>query len=311
MKWGHLTIAFLMGTLAATWLIALIYQRVLEPPEHLGLPQVVDSRDFSIAFYGMTFRGNSGDLIDSHVLQYGAFEKHILYFMRDAATRCRRTAQSFVDVGANIGQHSMFMSKVMARVEAFEPFPPVLARLQAHVTDNALSNVVIHSVGLGDREAELPFFYPEEGNHGTGTFETGFAGQRTASANFKIVTGDSILATDGAVPAGIIKIDVEGFEQPVLWGLHGTLLAHRPVVVVELSSGTADAIQNIEQLRALFPPDYRFGRIERLGGFAGGYYEIHDEVFGDYLDAEVVAYPDEDADCLRPTNVPERIQSNK
>ena len=83
--------------------------------------------DFTVDFFGMKYQGNSENVIDSHILHFGAYEKDILYFMRDAMLITGRTDSIFVDIGANTGQHSLFMSNYADVVHAFEPYQPVFA----------------------------------------------------------------------------------------------------------------------------------------------------------------------------------------
>ena len=47
----------------------------------------------------------------------------------------------FVDVGANTGLHSLYMSKHASTVHAFEPYEPVLARLRAAIARNEIGNI--------------------------------------------------------------------------------------------------------------------------------------------------------------------------
>ena len=51
--------------------------------------------------------------------------KTLLFFMRDALTalRIQGLRGIYCDIGANIGQHALFMSLCAERVHAFEPFP--------------------------------------------------------------------------------------------------------------------------------------------------------------------------------------------
>ena len=75
--------------------------------------------------FGLTYEGNLRDGIEFALYFYGAFEKPLLFFMRDALTALRTQGLLgiYCDIGANIGQHALFMSLYAERVHAFEPFP--------------------------------------------------------------------------------------------------------------------------------------------------------------------------------------------
>ena len=150
---------------------------------------------FSTDFFGLRYEGHSREQLDRHVLLYGAWEKPVLFFLRDAAQAiAARTDRGgapvhFVDVGANTGQHSLFMAQHVDRVHAIEPWQRVLERLRHHIALNELENIEIHPVGLGAEPAELPFFEPPESNLGIGSFVDGFAvANRPSQLRMQIVT---------------------------------------------------------------------------------------------------------------------------
>lgn len=230
---------------------------------------------FVVENYGYKYRGTTGNLIDDAVIVFGAWEKHILFFLEDytAAAGVRDTA--FVDVGANTGMYTLFMASRAKSVHAVEPFPPVLKLLHANVALNDFKNVTVHEVGLGDKAGSIPFFEPADANHGGGTFrEEGHDGKgQKRGADLPVVTGDAILASAG--PIGSMKIDIEGFEEAALKGLRQTLEKHRPLVVVEVSTPPAGTITSLDQLKSLFPANYEFFvLVENEKQFVTGQYEV-------------------------------------
>ncbi len=113
---------------------------------------------FTIEVYGYKYAGKTGDYIDDHILAFGAYEKDILYFMRDYIQARNNPDAVFVDVGACEGQHSLFMSRLVRQVHAFEPYPPAADRFQGLIDLNQFTNIRLHRVGLGDTDATVPFF---------------------------------------------------------------------------------------------------------------------------------------------------------
>ena len=77
--------------------------------------------------FGLNYKGNLSSFLDWSVFFYGAYEKEYLYFLRDLITDS--TSTIFIDVGANIGHHSLFMSQYCKEVHSFEPNPNVRERL--------------------------------------------------------------------------------------------------------------------------------------------------------------------------------------
>jgi hypothetical protein len=97
--------------------------------------------DFIADIDGIQYEGNTGNYIDASILYLGAFEKDILYFLRDTMTAAYSGRGVFVDIGANTGQHSLFMSRYATEVHAFEPWEPVLRRFRSMVASNHIKNI--------------------------------------------------------------------------------------------------------------------------------------------------------------------------
>jgi FkbM family methyltransferase len=260
---------------------------------------------FTIEVYGYKYRGRSGDYIDDHILAFGAYEKDVLFFMRDYLRAANNPDAVFLDVGACEGQHSLFMSRHAKEVHAFEPFPPAAERFRQMIELNGFTNIRLHEVGLGAAEALVPFFAPDRKNQGLGTFRSERAvGPGKTSGSFKVVAGDAFLGPLNLASVDLIKVDVEGYEEPVLKGLSATLRRHRPVMVLEVTRPPEGTIGSLDQLGSLVPPRYRFLRIHALGDVGdqaiSGKYELGrmDQLFpagSDLLSrvVMVVAYPEE------------------
>jgi hypothetical protein len=78
--------------------------------------------DFVADINGARYEGNTGNYIDRHILFYGAFEKPILYFLRDTMKSVYSNQGTLLDIGANTGQHSLFVSRYAKEIHAFEPY---------------------------------------------------------------------------------------------------------------------------------------------------------------------------------------------
>jgi len=133
----------------------------------------------------------------------------------------------FVDIGSNVGNHSLYALNFLGaeRVIAFEPNPMAYRVLEVNAQLNGFSDrLTIHRKGLSDAPGravvKLPF-----ANIGGGWLESSDSGE------IEIAVGDSILADE---PVGFIKIDTEGMELGVLRGLTETVTRHRPPIFVEV-----------------------------------------------------------------------------
>lgn len=182
--------------------------------------------------------------------------------------RLLREREQFLDVGANIGMLSLLAARTVGphgRVHAIEPNPAVATRLRAHLSDNALENVVVHECGLSDHREELVLRVWAD-QAGQGTFAPLDEHERsllTAEHVLPLVRGDELLSNGEALAPALIKIDVEGFECRVLRGLERTLAARRPALVVEtIEEQLVRAGASVDELFALLRAhDYRVLRI--------------------------------------------------
>ena len=159
-----------------------------------------------------------------------------------------------IDVGANVGHHSLFYALHGAEVFSFEPNPVAIGLLRQKTAAN--SSVLIHSIqkGLSDREDCLALSIPDHANLGTASLEK-TVGSR--SVMVEVCRGDHMKAISQINRIDWIKIDVEGHELSVLLGLRQMITKHRPPVFFEWNGGG-----NFAQILSLFTEDYTFFRLE-------------------------------------------------
>lgn len=139
-----------------------------------------------------------------------------------------------VEVGANIGAHTVHLSRMAGesgRVIAFEPQRLTFQTLCANVALSSRTNVYAYQMGLGaaDGEAGEATVDPARATNFGGI---ALADAGTGTPNLQRIpvrTLDSF-----SLPAcHFIKIDVEGMELAVLHGARETIQKHRPIVFLE------------------------------------------------------------------------------
>ena len=259
--------------------------------------------DFRVDFFGMVYEGRSGNILDDHILYFGASKKAILFFMRDVAESLGKNEIVFFDIGANVGQHSLFMSKHAKEVHAFEPYPPVLERFRKLVIINQIENIFIHPVGLGNKNGEMPFFEPPDFNLDVGSFIYGW-GTTNGEKSLPLVIGDDWLKKIGLSRVDIIKCDIEGYEKLALLGLRHTLEKNRLIIVMELNLGLDVSFQNNDDFYDTFPPDYEFLLFCVEEPYAGRYElcQFDKLNFGKRGQYNIVVYPKEEKRHIRFEN---------
>lgn len=185
----------------------------------------------------------------------------------------------FVDVGANTGVFSLFVSSLNNNIDiiAFEPHPENYKRL---VFNNQLNSFCIKCINsaVGDECGEVEFTIPADGSLSTissnvHSFSSTFHPIATKKISVEQITLDSI--NDGLELGkyDIIKIDVEFYELAVLQGAMHLLSKVKPLIIMEVL--IPEAIERQFPLMKGKLPPHHASRIENLM-FELGYfsYEI-------------------------------------
>jgi FkbM family methyltransferase len=158
----------------------------------------------------------------------GALEREMALLPR--VVLAGRTA---IDIGANMGLYSYRLSKLTARVEAFEPN---INCAQPLVSFGA-SNVRIHHVALADHDGEVELNVPVSYGRKLdflGTLRDVSGEHTTLHVPMRCLDGY------GFQNVGFMKIDVEGFELSVLRGAEKTILANQPNLLIEVEQRHLD-----------------------------------------------------------------------
>jgi FkbM family methyltransferase len=130
-----------------------------------------------------------------------------------------------LDLGANVGNHSLFFSDHFKHVHAFEPNERTFNVLTLNA--QLVSNITCHQVGLSDAAGRAHFLVNPANVVASRIVPKGTSG----------ATEISLTTLDAAVPGiaeiKLIKVDVEGHDYAALVGAKETILAHKPIVLFE------------------------------------------------------------------------------
>lgn len=174
------------------------------------------------------------DYLGISIIGNGIYERREIEFLKSLFRMRGLQSSVFLDIGGNIGNHSISFADSFSEVVAFEPNPPIASLFKTNLLLSGTGNVRLHEVGLGQADAELRFSLLEAGNDGSGSFASG-----RGDVVLPVRHGDRYLADSepeiaaGAKRIGFVKCDVEGFEADVFAGLRETLSRHRPILAFE------------------------------------------------------------------------------
>ena len=131
-----------------------------------------------------------------------------------------------LDVGAYIGNHSLFFSKYFKKVISFEPNPDSFELLKLNVKEK--KNIKIFNYGLSNKKSTKNF-YSYYSNYGGSSV---IKNERIPYKKFK-ATFNKFDQLNIRERIDLVKIDVEGDELNVLKGLEKTLGKFSPIVLFE------------------------------------------------------------------------------
>jgi FkbM family methyltransferase len=154
--------------------------------------------------------------------------------LEDLLRALLRSGDNFVDIGANIGLVTLHAAPLVGQkgsLWAFEPNPEAFARLAEHMSLNGLQ-ARLFNAGLGSEVSTLTL--RRFGRHTGKATLVERPDALMESVSVSIVRGDEALEKLDVSKPTVFKIDVEGFEVPVLQGL-GNLLDHEIAVIIEVS----------------------------------------------------------------------------
>ena len=139
-----------------------------------------------------------------------------------------------IDIGANKGVYSYWLSRLSRQVLAFEPNPKMYHLLARAVPANVRTFEVALSDSEGTAELILPVQRSGRFSNQGATLQTRKLDGGKAFAVLPVEQRrlDSYDVRDVA----FIKIDVEGFEIEVIEGARATLARERPVLLVEIDA---------------------------------------------------------------------------
>lgn len=169
-------------------------------------------------------------LIGQTIKETRSWEPHI----ENAIRKILRPKMNFVDVGANIGFHTMLAASIVGEgghVYTFEPNLSNCRLLLRSVADNGFANVEVYPCAVADSE-RLMIYSEVGGSNGVVAELEGDIDLAPSQTFTRSVVLDKVL--DG-VHVDLMKVDVEGAEQFVLKGASNLIARSRPTIISEFS----------------------------------------------------------------------------
>jgi FkbM family methyltransferase len=147
------------------------------------------------------------------------------------------------DVGAFHGLLTLFFARRARQVVCYEPNPANHQRLIENLRLNHIDNVTVRNLGLGAVSCSAEMVWspamPGAATVAATSMSKSIRSQATAEhGDIRITTLDMELSETALPSPDFIKIDVEGYELPVLEGARQLLEARHPKLYLEIHGET-------------------------------------------------------------------------
>lgn len=191
---------------------------------------------------------SSFDYVGTAINISGVYEKEELdlffEWLQQHSPLLKTTAA--LDIGANVGNHSLYFSDFFSSVHSFEPNLRTykILKLNAELAEN----ITCHNMGLSDITTEAKLNLCEDN---LGASSVRYANGAGVSVSVKLVQLDEFAEVKERI--SLMKIDVEGLEFEVINGAKNTIKDNQPFILfeqtdVEIVNGTSRCIELLRSL---------------------------------------------------------------
>lgn len=174
--------------------------------------------------------GLENDYLYKAAVESGINESHFV----ELVTKILKPGDVVLDLGGNIGTHSLFMSNLVldsGRVITFEPQSLTYSILQNNVLLNNRKNIYTYKFACSDRDFETISMQPFN-----------FVGDSINNGALRVDLNGSAgdLALTRAIDSfnfeklNFIKMDIQGSEVKALTGAKKTISKHKPYMFIEI-----------------------------------------------------------------------------
>ena len=154
-----------------------------------------------------------------------------------------------IDIGANVGVWSYWLSKYAKQVESFEPNPKVFNALK----NIKIKNVNSYNIALSNKTGSVDLLIPKGSK--------GFSNQGASLSSIKVQGEHKSISIEAKrldeynfLDVDFIKIDVEGHEHEVIKGARETIKKFKPTMVIEM-----------EEKHNQIPIEEQISSVEKMG----------------------------------------------
>lgn len=203
-------------------------------------------------WFGAKICADTKDMIQRYLYMFGIWEPVVSEWIN----RSLRPTDTFIDVGANVGYHTLFASHLVAggrsgnrgRVVAIEPLAPAHRSLCRNLEVNGNDNVRSVQAAVAETGGRMKLHLRHSYNWG-GASVVRPRDKLEKSYDVPALPWDAAVTDEEMGSARIIKIDVEGSEGTVMDGVAKRLTEARAdlEILIEISPARLAAVGRTER----------------------------------------------------------------
>ena len=182
--------------------------------------------DYAEVFGNKLFLSKKGLALS--ISHYGTYEELESKIMEEKI----EMGNIVVDVGANIGLHTLNMARIVGnagQVFAFEPDPSNFEILKKNVMINNYKNIILEQKAVGDKHGRTTLYQSDHpGKHRIFPQTE----QAKSQVQVELTNLDNYFDSDMIDKINFIKIDVEGLEFSVLKGMKNILKNSKKIKIL-------------------------------------------------------------------------------
>ncbi len=187
-----------------------------------------------------------------------------------------------IDIGANVGSHSLPIANFVGlegKVYAFEPVPWAVNKFKRNLELNNINNITLETIALSDmneKEVEMNFRASFKLGSKSGVGEDGKINDgwwdECEHVKVRMETLDSYVSNHKIDRIDLIKLDVDGFEGKVIRGAFHALSRFKPVLIMEIAptwtemrgDNMMDILSKLEEIGYKFYSEKGFVQIKNI-----------------------------------------------
>lgn len=184
------------------------------------------------------------DFVSDKVLSNGIYEKSQLELIVEWLGEKKDIFNSTVlDIGANIGNHSLYFSSYFSKCISFEPNPRTFSVLE--INSRLVDNIIPMNLGLSDKKCTAPLYMSFQ-NVGGASLSDDWNSEVDSTCYIKLDRVDDIIDQEEKI--GLIKMDVEGHEWFALKGAEKVIKDNKPIIIFEHNTVDKDNDKDVINL---------------------------------------------------------------